>query len=188
MDSDTTKDEYSYLSSYGNNSYLPASVAQPSEAVDDHNNFITFLAVAQRHLVDFLPITWQSSLGSVGRGASAEVEQSHVVKELGLAFKKFSASPSSNENILKGMTREISILQHPPIRKCVNIISLEGICWNFDNTDVGMSPVLVYRLGRNLVDHLRDTKVSFEERLQYVRDIGRGMMVLHASGKLYYPS
>jgi hypothetical protein len=188
MDFDMTKDEYSHLSSYSNYSYLPDSIAQPSEAVDDHNNLFTFLAVAQRHLVDFLPLTWQPSLGSVGRGASAEVEQSYVVKELGLAFKKFSTSPSSNETTLKGMTREISILQHPPIRKCVNIISIEGICWNFDNTDVGMSPVLVYRLGRNLVDHLRDTKVSFEERLQYVRDIGHGMMVLHASGKRYNPS
>jgi hypothetical protein len=174
----------SYLSTIGDDSYLPSRPNHSSDTYHDHNDLLTLLAVAQKHLVDYLPLTWQPLLGSVGRGASGEVRQSSVVKELGLAFKEFSALPDAERSTLQGMKREISILQHPPIEQCSDIISLQGICWKFDNTQVGMSPVLVYRLGRSLVDHLHDEDVSFEERLQYVKNIGRGMIVLHSSGRL----
>jgi hypothetical protein len=176
-------ESYSYLCGSKPNSFDPESLATSSKAGDDHSDLLAFLSVAQTHLVDFLPITWQPSLGSVGSGASGDVLQSFVVKQLGLAFKQFSALPTSSETTLKGMIREILILQHPPIQTCMNIINLEGICWKHDDIHDGMSPVLVYRLGRSLVDHLADTELSFKSRLQYVKDIGYGLMVLHASGQ-----
>jgi hypothetical protein len=153
-----------------------------SSKAEHADSILTFLAVAQTQSVDFLPISAQRLLGSVGRGASGDILQSSIVKQLGLAFKEFSVLPGSHETLMKSMIREIRILQHRPIQSCTNIINLEGICWKFDGSDVGISPVLVYRLGRSLASHLAETPTPFDTRLQYVKDIGNGLMVLHASG------
>jgi hypothetical protein len=169
--------------------FLIDSQVQQSTAIASKakhpDNVLTLFATAQAHLVDLLPISSQRVLGPVGSGASGDILQSSVVKELGLAFKEFSALPGSREALLRSMGREICILQHPPIRSCVNVIHLEGICWKLEDSNTAISPVLVYRLGRSLANHLAETEVPFESRLQYVKDIGNGLMTLHASGQYH---
>jgi hypothetical protein len=163
-------------------SQIDQAPTNPSKA-EHAESILTFLAVAQSQSVDFLPISPQRLLGSVGRGASGDISQSSILKDLGLAFKEFSALSGSHETLMKSMIREIRILQHRPIQLCTNIINLEGICWKSDGSEAGMSPVLVYRLGRSLASHLAETPVAFETRLQYVKNIGNGLLVLHASGQ-----
>jgi hypothetical protein len=172
------------ISDFPIDSQIQQSAAKASKA-EHPDSVLTLFATAQAHLVDLLPINSQRFLGSVGTGASGDILQSSVVKELGLAFKEFSALPGSRETLLKSMVREICILQHPPIQSCTNVICLEGICWEVEDNNTEISPVLVYKLGRSLASHLAETEVPFESRLQYVKDIGNGLMALHASGQCY---
>ncbi|KAH7092040.1 hypothetical protein FB567DRAFT_625118 [Paraphoma chrysanthemicola] len=177
-------DSLADLSNYLVHSHIDQSSTVSNKAEHD-DGLLSLLAVAQTQSVDFLPISAQRYLGSVGRGASGDVLQSSIVRELGLAFKEFSALPGSRENLMRSMMREICILQHPPIQSCTNVINLEGMCWKFDSSDAGISPVLVYRLGRSLAAHLAEVPTPFDTRLQYVKDIGNGLMVLHASGVVH---
>src|SRR5271154_3930657 len=109
-------------------------------------DFINFLAVAQWRDVDFLPITWEPALDSVGAGATAEIRQSLINLQLSLAFKRVHLErlcPGHYRNAIRALISEALVLGHPVIRRHQNIIRLQGICWDVRPDNVW--PVLVFK-------------------------------------------
>ena len=174
-----------YTSLYTDDSAIRDSAAPASQVdPDEHKNLIALLAVAQHYLVDFLPVTWQPFLGSLGEGASGVIHQSSVLKEFGLAFKDFSASTESDKARFDAMIREIMILQSPAIQRSLHVIDLNGICWKFDESRFGISPILVYGLGQRgaLKDFLDDKRASVDTNKTIMTHLARGLIRLHESG------
>ena len=97
--------------------------------------FYIFLAIAQEMQVDFLPITHQSALADLGRGATGYVRQFFVNPEYSLAFK-----PTQN---LAATINEMIAYAHQPIRRHPYIVRLEGISWDVSETG-GAAPNLVF--------------------------------------------
>ena len=51
---------------------------------DIHCDFLSFLGIAQMLRIDFLPITWQPALETVGHGGTAEIRQALVNLQMSL--------------------------------------------------------------------------------------------------------
>ena len=77
-----------------------STVALPrvSKANIYEHNFVAFLGATQALGIDFLPITWQSAMEDVGRGATAEIRQSLLSLQTSLAFKRIQPSPFSKRS------------------------------------------------------------------------------------------
>ncbi len=174
--------------------YKQENFTQPSRKPQDHvlqsptrelPDFIDFLAVAQWRDIDFMPVTWQQTLSSLGVGGTARVKQSIVSNELSLAFKRLHLENETIEGrstALQILMTEVSVLGHPVIRKLPYFIRLEGICWDFDN---GVDPVLVFRKAHhgNLRDFLASNvgqNITFAQRLQICSEIGSAVMIMHS--------
>jgi hypothetical protein len=61
---------------------------RPAKAYSDYG-FIALLALTQRLEIDMLPTTWQASLGNIGQGGQAEINQALVNVQTSFAFKHF---------------------------------------------------------------------------------------------------
>lgn len=61
-----------------------------SETSDGPFDILTFLALAQKRNIDFLPITWYPALDAVGSGGTAEIRKALVtsVRHLALIHRK----------------------------------------------------------------------------------------------------
>ena len=162
---------------------------------DIHYDFISFLAIAQRLNVDFLPITWQPALDSLGKGATAEVSQSLVNLQMSFAFKRTALSnlpwqgqyQEQERRALRALISEVSVLSHPLIRRQANIINLEGICWEIGREDKVL-PVLVFekaQLGdmHRFMDSDLGKALSIEDRLKMCIGVGTAVMVMHSCRK-----
>ncbi|KIV99995.1 uncharacterized protein PV09_08352 [Verruconis gallopava] len=161
------------------------SLGEPSTAKGPLPDFIDFLAVTQWRQIDFLPITWQQMLSSLGVGGTARLKQSIVNNKVSLAFKRLhldNATAESNSEALRILINEISILGHPVIRRLPYFIRLEGICWDF--TD-GVVPVLVFRKAhhgnlRQFLFSKAGKKINFAQRLRICSEIGSAIMTMHS--------
>jgi serine/threonine protein kinase len=152
----------------------------------------SFLALAQNLWINFLPITWQPELDTIGRGATAEIRQSLINLQTSFAFKRFFGAETESEEckILRALIAEISILGHFAVQDHSNILQLEGVCWNISSGDDGdgderMFPVLVFEktqfgdLGTFMANTGRS--LSFVERIEICADVGNAVMYMHTN-------
>ena len=67
------------------------------------SDLIAFLSIVQKCDVDYLPITWQHALNTLGVGGSGTISQSTFITEKPLAFKRFHDPENSNGGFLSMM-------------------------------------------------------------------------------------
>ena len=151
------------------------------------SDLIAFLSVAQKCDVDYLPITWQPALNTLGIGGSGTISQSTFITERPLAFKRFHDRDFENPygGFLPVMS-EVLILSQPPIRNHPNIVDLEGICWEIKPSTEKAVPVLVFEKAswdlQQFMNVREGMDISFEDRLKICANIGDAIMALHAYG------
>ena len=152
---------------------------------DIQSDLIAFLSIVQKCDVDYLPITWQPALNTLGVGASGTISQSTFITEKPLAFKRFHDSENPNGGCLPMMS-EVLILSQPPIRNHPNIVDLEGICWEIKPSTEKAVPVLVFKKAswdlQQFMNVREGMDMSFEDRLKICANIGDAIMALHAYG------
>lgn len=158
-------------------SYQSARSVEHAEP-DLYLDFISFLAVAQKLEIDFLPITWQTALDEVGRGGTATIRQLLINLQMSFAFKRVLTSRKEDRYIFRELINEISVLGHPSIGEHPNIVSLEGICWDVLPYEKAwkVRPVLVFektQLGdlRNFADSDPGSNISVQDRLKLCNDV-----------------
>ena len=149
------------------------------------NDLIAFLSIVQKCDVDYLPITWQPALDTLGVGGSGSISQSTFITEKPLAFKRFHDSEIHDGGFLP-MISEVLILSQPPIRNHPNIVDLEGICWEIKPSTEKAVPVLVFEKAswdlKQFMNVREGMDMSFEDRLKMCADVGDAIMALHAHG------
>jgi hypothetical protein len=151
------------------------------------HDFLTFLGIAQSLKIDFLPITWQPALDTVGQGGTAEIRQALINLQTSFAFKRLiSTRPAEEAKNFQALIAEISVLGQPSIRDHPNIITLEGICWDIILETEKVWPVLVFekaRLGDLLafMEQGAGKKLSLEDRLQLCVDIATAVADMHSN-------
>jgi len=156
---------------------------------DQQSDLISFLSIAQRYKVDFLPITWQPALGTLGKGGSGTITQSALSSSMSLAFKRFHDSDSgdSDQGIAPLMS-EVLILSQPVIHTHPQIVKLEGICWEILPRTEKAVPVLVFEKAawdlQQFMNVREGMNMSIDCRLKICADIGSAIMALHAYGML----
>ena len=160
---------------------------------DSQSDLITFLSIAQKCNVDFLPITWQPALGTLGKGGSGTISQSTFSTEMPLAFKRFHVDedPSSRESDsdFLPLISEVLILSQPSIQSHPNIVNLEGICWEIKRITENAVPVLVFEKAawdlQQFMNSREGMDMSIDDRLKICADIGCAVMALHTYGLLF---
>lgn len=152
-------------------------------------NLITFLGAAQQLGRHFLPITWQKSLESHGRGGTARVKHSLLTRDVSLSFKhvnpEFFRNPHhQDEESVKAqayytLISEISqlFMVHP------NIVRLLGISWEIASNGV-VWPVLVFNRAAHgdlkmFIAGL-DTAPPWELRYRMICGVARALDYMHA--------
>ncbi|RBQ70103.1 hypothetical protein FVER14953_20843 [Fusarium verticillioides] len=100
------------------------------------------VAWAQGRFVDFLPVTPQGALQSLGIGLTATIQQSYVNPRMELAYK-----PSDPRNLARFL-KELQILSIPRIRLHPFIATLEGLSWDVAEADNSISPIFVFQKAR----------------------------------------
>jgi hypothetical protein len=180
-------------SSFWINDKQPLSTIKiPSMSI--HNDFISFLAVAQYYELDLISITWQPGLGQIGTGGTSEIRQSSLDPEASFAFKCYTRMYQSQqgtfdeERVYNALVSEISILGHPLIRHHQNIVNLKGICWEAPPETEKVWPILILekaQLGdlQSFICSEQGRKMSFEERLGLCTDGGSALVTMHRCRK-----
>ena len=170
-------------------SHHSASASRTNSNVQ--SDLIAFLSIVQKCDVDYLPITWQPALSTLGEGGSGTISQSTFIADKPLAFKRFHHSENSDDDFLPLMS-EVLILSQPPIQIHPNIVDLEGICWEIKPWTEKAIPVLVFEKAswdlRQFMHVGEGMDMVFEDRLQICADIGSAIMALHAYGLSIYES
>jgi hypothetical protein len=170
------------------------------ESISDqyHHNFLSFLSISQQLQVDFMNITWQPALQSLGFGGSSEVAQSNLItKQLSFAFKRTvprrdtgSEDPIvQNKQRYRSLICEILVLRNNAILEHSNITRLEGIAWEFQDSQVW--PVLVFSKvnAGNLQEFICSDigmNISFEATLRICIGVAAALHVLHENSVLSY--
>lgn len=160
----------------------------PTEGYD----FLDFLGVAQTLKIDFLPLTWQPALDSVGEGGTAKIHQALINVRMAFAFKYLKHPRSIAEEIRnwRALIAEISILGHPAIRQHPSVVSIEGICWDIDAGEEKVWPVLVFEKTacgdlKKFMTEGAGKELSIEARLDILFDVAHAVRDLHAYGESF---
>lgn len=108
---------------------------QPQPIADTPFDLITFLGVAQKLEVEFLPITLQETGEGNARAGTSKISQVSVDGEKGFAFKRITGdgkSKETEETVFRLLISEIIVLQQfrPGKLNQTGIARLEGICWD----------------------------------------------------------
>ena len=158
---------------------------------DVQSDLVAFLSIVQKCNVDYLPITWQPALSTLGVGGSGTISQSTFIAGKPLAFKRFHQSEDYDGDFLPLMS-EVLILSQPPIRNHPNIVDLEGICWEIKPRTEKAVPVLVFEKAswdlQQFMNVSEGMEMVVEDRLKICADIGSAIMALHAYGLSIYAS
>ena len=159
---------------------------------DTQHDLLSFLGIAQALLTDFLDITWQPTLGSLGRGGTSEILQSDVNENTSFAFKRsLLANPAvstvDESQTFKVLIAEVLTLGHPLIWQHSNIVNFHGICWEFDARSEKVYPVLVFekaQLGslHSFMETEAGKRISLEEKLGICADVAEAILELHRYG------
>jgi hypothetical protein len=151
------------------------------------HDFISFLATAQALDIDFLPITWQPALESIGKGGTADIREAYINIQSSYAFKRVKRSRQNQvtENeIFRALISEILVLGQPSIRSHPNIIRLDGICWDILPSASGVWPALLFEkseLGdaEKFVHSDFGKSTSWSDRLGLCADVGSAIHEMH---------
>ena len=166
-----------------------ASTSRTNRVVQ--SDLIAFLSIVQQYNVDYLPITWQPTLSTLGAGGSGTISQSTFISEKPLAFKRFHDSENP-DGVFLSMMSEVLILSQPPIQNHPNIVDLEGICWEIKPSTEKAVPVLVFEKAswdlQQFMKVREGMDMVFEDRLKICADIGGAITALHAYGSSIYAS
>ena len=148
-------------------------------------DLISFLSIVQPCNVDYLPITWQPALSTIGVGGSGKISQSTFIADMPLAFKRFHDSGDSGQDFLP-LISEVLILSQPPIQSHPNIVNLEGICWEIKPITEQAVPVLVFEKAawdlKQFMNAHEGMNMSIDNRLKICADIGSAIMTMHTYG------
>jgi hypothetical protein len=159
-----------------------ASVNRTNDSLQ--NDLIAFLSIVQKCNVDYVPITWQASLTTLGVGGSGTISQSTFITDMPLAFKRFHDGDSEIDFL--PLMMEVLILSQPHIQSHPNIVNLEGVCWEVKPRTEKVIPVLVFEKAawdlQQFMDVSEGVNMSINERLKLCADIGSAIMTLHAYG------
>jgi hypothetical protein len=174
----------STLVSYSDGMFSHRS-ASPSRTKDDiQSDLISFLSIVQKCNVDYLPIMWQPALSTLGVGGSGTINQSTIITDMPLAFKRFHNKDSEMD--FQPLISEVLILSQPPVRSHRNIVDLEGICWEIKPRTEKAVPVLVFKKAawdlQQFLNVSEGMNMGINDRLKICADIGRAIMALHAYG------
>lgn len=177
---------------------VSSAISAHPENVNQLYNLITFLAIAQKLEIDFLPIKWQPALSEVGAGGTAEIRQSLIHLQMSFAFKVVKNAawidkidetqrPKEMKTGIQVLISEIFVLGHPSVREHPNIISLLGICWDIQPSGC-VWPVLVFErtaLGDlwSFAESEEGKNISIETRLKLCADVATAVRDLHQSSK-----
>ena len=165
-----------------------ASASRTNRAAQ--SDLIAFLSIIQKYNVDYLPITWQPALSTLGVGGSGTISQSTFIPEKPLAFKRFHDSENPDGDFLPMMS-EVLILSQPPIQNHPNIVDLEGICWEITGAEKAV-PVLIFEKAswdlQQFMNVPEGRDMVFEDRLKICADVGGAIVALHAYGFSNYAS
>ena len=180
----------SYTRGSGHSQYR-STIEIPS--MNPHNDFISFLAIAQHYEIDFASVTWEKGRGQVGLGATSEIWQSSASRRVDFAFKRTKLAERSpidsqnEERAFNALVSEISVLRHPLIQHHQNIVNLEGICWEIPPQSERVWPVLI--LEKAQLGDLESFMLSEEgrattmhERLGLCSDVANAIIALHSNG------
>ena len=160
---------------------------------DAQSDLIAFLSIVQKYNVDYLPITWQPALSTLGAGGSGTISQSSFIPEKPLAFKRFHDSENPDGDFLPMMS-EVLILSQPPIQNHPNIVNLEGICWEITGKagEEKAVPVLIFEKAswdlQQFMNVPEGMNMVFEDRLKICADVGGAVVALHSYGLSTYAS
>ncbi|KAI8629011.1 kinase-like protein [Xylariaceae sp. FL1651] len=159
-------------------------------------NFITFLGMAQKLQIRFLPNTWQETRPPIGEGATSQIHQSLLDPRTGFAFKRVGDRDKRErpeKDIFQHLINEIVILSQAQIRNHPSILELQGICWDIpdpaeslDSTKDKVWPVLVFEKSRygDLFSfaHSEDAQeLDIHGRLALCGQIGRAVARMHSN-------
>lgn len=184
---DSTSSYTMMYSKSGISSQMAILTAQPPPL---HFDFLSFLGIAQKLQVRFLPLTWQPALDGqdklAGVEGTTEIRQSLVRFDESFVFKLIKPverAKWSEHKILHMLVSEIIVLTHPRVKGHLNVLSLQGICW--DVTVEGKAwPVLVFEKAQfgNLGEFAmgKGKGLSFQDRRKLCADIGTAMRHFHA--------
>lgn len=175
----------------------------------DRGDLVTFLGVAQRLNIDFLPVTWQPALDRIGQGATAEIREAPANLQFSCAFKRSVCEPyfefeDFESRVLPCLIAEISTLGLKSIRKHPNTIKLEGIWWEgissegehvsreapYTSRKGGIVPVLVFEkakyggLHRFMMQEAGGS-LSLVQKIGISTAIARTVAEMHYHGKPY---
>jgi hypothetical protein len=157
----------------------------------DSYDLMSLLTIASTRSVGLSANTWQPLLGQVGKGATANIHQSFLNVKTSLAFKCPTASTTSSNEISQefiSVMSEIDVLSHSDLRLHPNIISLEGICWDFRAGTGDAWPVFIFEKAHrgDLCTFLNSEEgkcLKTEERLHLCSDIALALTTLHRAGE-----
>lgn len=160
-----------------------------------HFDLLSFISIAQKLEVDFVNLTWQPALETLGRGATSTVHQAQIDAQFNLAFKRSMAwseeySADTNQQgteRYKAIIYELIALQllsdHP------NVIDLLGITWETDGDTEEVWPVLLTE--RSVYGSMSDffgsdigTNLDSQSKLCLCADVAQACLALHSLGKL----
>ncbi|KAI1123667.1 hypothetical protein F5Y10DRAFT_285846 [Nemania abortiva] len=155
-------------------------------------NFITFLAAAQKLGIPFLNVTWESTRQPLGRGGTSEISQGLMNQQTSFAFKRVADEDKpfrSEQEIMRCLINEITILDHLMAQKHQNILEFQGVCWDVSD-DLKVWPALVFEKSHFGDLHRFATlpvgkELDVMARLKICYDIGNAVAHLHATGVIH---
>jgi hypothetical protein len=155
---------------------------------DFQGDLIAFLSIVQKCNVDYLPVSWQPSLGTLGVGGSGTINQSTFDAENPLAFKRFHDNGDADGDFLP-LISEVLILSQPHIQSHPNIVNLKGVCWEIKPKTEKAVPVLVFEKAswdlQQFMNADEGISLSIDDRLKICADVGSAIMALHAYSMLF---
>ena len=149
----------------------------------------TFIAAVSELEIDHFPFTWYSGMGELGRGKTAQIQQSIINLETEFAFKRFTF-PGSEEpdeaQIIRAAMIEILALSHPALRDHPNTLKLHGVCWDMSSSGKLFRPVLVVeKTSLGDLSHFMSgngSAVDGNNRVEMCADVIQAVANLHING------
>jgi hypothetical protein len=168
---------------------------QDKEKASDSASLTDFMNAVQMYEVSLLPVAYQKSLGSVGKGLSGAIQQSTADISTALTFKDGIPSKlqcdTEQEQDWYSLVTELAVLQHPPIKENHHIIDLLGVAFRVEprrDKEKRAFPLLVNcKVNRgSLASFILEDKgehLTPELRLQLLAEVAQAIRLLHICGR-----